>query len=189
MNAVYSHVAVMITQWENHQYVEHFTESVISKRIPFELFDCFLSLFYLMLWEQNVPRLRHELYGLFVSDTLRRLLMESVLPFVQYRLSKRVTHRDKQQLKSDLDLFDDYIEMLVQFGYVLLFARVFPFAACLACIANICEVRSDLFKVLFIHRRPRQQRGRSIGIWFFFFCLVAGAAPITNVVLHYVTVW
>ena len=37
---------------------------------------------------------------------------------------------------------DDYIEMLIQFGYVTLFASAYPLAAFLAMGANFIEIRS-----------------------------------------------
>ena len=37
---------------------------------------------------------------------------------------------------------DDYIEMVIQFGYVSLFASAYPLAAFCAIFANIVEIRS-----------------------------------------------
>lgn len=43
--------------------------------------------------------------------------------------------------------FDDYLEMFVQFGYVVLFSSVYPIAAFFGVINNLIEIRADAFKV------------------------------------------
>lgn len=43
--------------------------------------------------------------------------------------------------------YEDYLQMCIQFGYVVLFAAVAPFAAFGAFINNIFAMHIDLFKV------------------------------------------
>ena len=50
--------------------------------------------------------------------------------------------------------FDDYLELVVQFGYVMLFAPVFPLAALCAFLNNLIEIRSDAFKLCYVYQRP-----------------------------------
>jgi hypothetical protein len=90
LNMIYKIVAEKLVEFENHEFIEDLERSLILKRVPFELLDCFLSLLYLMLWERNVQRLRHDLFGLFMLDWVRRLVMESIVPFITYRLKKRI---------------------------------------------------------------------------------------------------
>ena len=66
---------------------------------------------------------------------------------------------------SSQDTFGDYQEMLVQFGYVVLFSSAFPLAALCALINNIMEIRSDAFKLCSGLQRPFGQRVESIGQW------------------------
>uniref|UniRef100_A0A3P8YUZ9 Anoctamin n=1 Tax=Esox lucius TaxID=8010 RepID=A0A3P8YUZ9_ESOLU len=63
------------------------------------------------------------------------------------------------------DTFQDYQEMFVQFGYVVLFSSAFPLAAMCALINNIIEIRSDAFKLCTGLQRPFGQRVESIGQW------------------------
>ncbi|KAG8126811.1 hypothetical protein E2320_021940, partial [Naja naja] len=49
-------------------------------------------------------------------------------------------------MKKYEDTFQDYQEMFIQFGYVVLFSSAFPLAATCALINNIIEIRSDAFK-------------------------------------------
>ncbi|XP_035767455.1 anoctamin-8 [Neolamprologus brichardi] len=64
-----------------------------------------------------------------------------------------------------LDTFQDYQEMFVQFGYVVLFSSAFPLAAMCALINNIIEIRSDAFKLCTGLQRPFGVRVESIGQW------------------------
>ncbi|XP_061831836.1 anoctamin-8 [Nerophis lumbriciformis] len=61
--------------------------------------------------------------------------------------------------------FQDYQEMFVQFGYVVLFSSAFPLAAMCALINNIIEIRSDAFKLCTGLQRPFGLRVESIGQW------------------------
>ena len=54
--------------------------------------------------------------------------------------------------------FEDYLEMFIQFGYVTLFSSAYPLAGLCALLNNLIEVRSDAFKLCFIHQRPFTQR-------------------------------
>uniref|UniRef100_A0A8C5HTK3 Anoctamin n=1 Tax=Gouania willdenowi TaxID=441366 RepID=A0A8C5HTK3_GOUWI len=63
------------------------------------------------------------------------------------------------------DTFQDYQEMFVQFGYVVLFSSAFPLAAMCALINNIIEIRSDAFKLCTGLQRPFGVRVESIGQW------------------------
>ncbi|RMB89755.1 hypothetical protein DUI87_33770 [Hirundo rustica rustica] len=63
------------------------------------------------------------------------------------------------------DTFQDYQEMFIQFGYVVLFSSAFPLAAACALLNNLIEIRSDAFKLCTGLQRPFGQRVRSIGQW------------------------
>ncbi|XP_015221058.2 anoctamin-8 isoform X1 [Lepisosteus oculatus] len=68
-------------------------------------------------------------------------------------------------MKKYEDTFQDYQEMFIQFGYVVLFSSAFPLAAMCALINNIIEIRSDAFKLCTGLQRPLGQRVESIGQW------------------------
>ncbi|XP_056598799.1 anoctamin-8 isoform X3 [Triplophysa dalaica] len=63
------------------------------------------------------------------------------------------------------DTLQDYQEMFIQFGYVVLFSSAFPLAAMCALINNIVEIRSDALKLCTGLQRPFGQRVESIGQW------------------------
>ncbi|KFW74367.1 Anoctamin-8, partial [Manacus vitellinus] len=68
-------------------------------------------------------------------------------------------------MKKYEDTFQDYQEMFIQFGYVVLFSSAFPLAAVCALVNNVIEIRSDAFKLCTGLQRPFGQRVESIGQW------------------------
>lgn len=60
---------------------------------------------------------------------------------------------------------DDYLEMFIQFGYVLLFSPAFPLAALFCLISNALEIRVDAFKLCNAVQRPFGRQIRNIGAW------------------------
>ncbi|XP_016951915.1 anoctamin-6 isoform X2 [Drosophila biarmipes] len=62
-------------------------------------------------------------------------------------------------------LYVEYLEMVVQFGFITLFSLAFPLAPLLALLNNVIEVRLDAIKMLRFLRRPVGMRARDIGVW------------------------
>ncbi|KAG8194632.1 hypothetical protein JTE90_003108 [Oedothorax gibbosus] len=62
-------------------------------------------------------------------------------------------------------LFDEYLEMVIQFGFVTLFVAAFPLAPLFALLNNIVEIRLDAYKYVTQLRRPLSARVPNIGAW------------------------
>ncbi|KAM7414737.1 hypothetical protein PAMA_019510 [Pampus argenteus] len=69
------------------------------------------------------------------------------------------------QCFGQLGLFYEYLEMVIQFGFITLFVASFPLAPLLALINNIIEVRVDAWKLTTQFRRPVASKAHSIGAW------------------------
>lgn len=67
--------------------------------------------------------------------------------------------------KDEHEIFDDYLEMIITFGYITLFATAFPFASMISCFFIYFEARSDLFKLEKTLKRPFVVKTNSIGSW------------------------
>ncbi|CAG0881778.1 unnamed protein product, partial [Cyprideis torosa] len=63
-------------------------------------------------------------------------------------------------------LFDEYLEMVIQYGFVTLFVAAFPLAPFFALMNNIFELRLDAYKYVATYRRPLAKRAQDIGAWF-----------------------
>ncbi|TRZ00629.1 hypothetical protein DNTS_015389, partial [Danionella cerebrum] len=77
-------------------------------------------------------------------------------------------------------LTPEYMEMMIQFGFVTLFVASFPLAPLFALLNNIIEIRLDAKKFLTELRRPDAARGKDIGIWYNILRGVAKLAVIIN---------
>ncbi|XP_046368933.2 anoctamin-4-like isoform X7 [Haliotis rufescens] len=103
---------------------------------------------------------------------------EVVLPKVMnWFKSRKVSDEEKETLPRweedynlstmpDLGLFDEYLEMVIQYGFVTIFVAAFPLAPLFALLNNIIEVRLDAYKFVTQWRRPLAARAQDIGIWF-----------------------
>ncbi|KAK3096553.1 hypothetical protein FSP39_001223 [Pinctada imbricata] len=63
-------------------------------------------------------------------------------------------------------LFYEYLEMVLQFGFLTIFVAAFPLGPLFALINNILEIRFDAIKFITQLRRPLAQRLPDIGIWY-----------------------
>jgi hypothetical protein len=59
-------------------------------------------------------------------------------------------------------LFEEYREMIIQYGFVTLFS-CFPLGALFAFLNNILEIRVDANKMISLSRRPIAERVEDIG--------------------------
>ncbi|XP_072554591.1 anoctamin-5 isoform X2 [Paramormyrops kingsleyae] len=66
---------------------------------------------------------------------------------------------------TQLGLFYEYLEMVIQFGFITLFVASFPLAPLLALFNNIVEIRVDAWKFTTQFRRPVAAKAHSIGAW------------------------
>uniref|UniRef100_A0AAY4BWG8 Anoctamin n=1 Tax=Denticeps clupeoides TaxID=299321 RepID=A0AAY4BWG8_9TELE len=81
---------------------------------------------------------------------------------------------------SQFGLFHEYLEMVIQFGFITLFVASFPLAPLLALFNNILEVRVDAWKFTTQYRRTVAAKARNIGAWQEILNVVAILSVVTN---------
>mmetsp|Transcript_14157 Transcript_14157/g.12072 ORF Transcript_14157/g.12072 Transcript_14157/m.12072 type:complete len:148 (-) Transcript_14157:300-743(-) len=122
------------TVFENHRTHTSFNNSLILKRFLFEVVGAFSHLAYVAFWVKDISALEKEIIALFAGDEIRRVVTESLIPYIQKKYN--ATHYEKIDLKkTDLteeekmkhyiihkvielkegtyDSFDDYLEMVL----------------------------------------------------------------------------
>ncbi|ELK36393.1 Anoctamin-6 [Myotis davidii] len=101
--------------------------------------------------------------------------------------SEMVTPRWEQdyhlQLMGRLGLFYEYLEMIIQFGFVTLFVASFPLAPLLALVNNILEIRVDAWKMTTQYRRMVPEKAQDIGAWQPIMQGIAILAVVTNAMI------
>ncbi|EEB15452.1 conserved hypothetical protein [Pediculus humanus corporis] len=81
-------------------------------------------------------------------------------------------------------LFPEYLEMIIQYGFVTIFVAAFPLAPLFALLNNILEMRLDGQKFLKYYRRPVPRRVKNIGVWYTILDVLNRISVITNVSLR-----
>lgn len=80
-------------------------------------------------------------------------------------------------------VFDDFLELALQFGLVTMFACCFPLVGVFSLLNNIVEIHSDSFKLLSMLRRPVPHKVASIGSWLTIFQQLGVMAIVSNCLL------
>lgn len=74
----------------------------------------------------------------------------------------------------------DYGELVVQFGYLVLFGLAFPPAAVVALVNNLIEGRTDAFKILSLSQRVNADDAADIGAWYEILEILNVLSVVTN---------
>ncbi|XP_047437634.1 anoctamin-9-like [Mugil cephalus] len=62
-------------------------------------------------------------------------------------------------------LFNEFLEMVIQFSFTTIFVAAFPLAPLLALFNNILEIRLDAIKMVDLERRMVPRKTNDIGVW------------------------
>ncbi|KAM3919344.1 anoctamin-9 isoform 2-T2 [Leptodactylus fuscus] len=125
--------------------------------------------------------------------------MEFLSPLLKYKFRKLQDKRSRvysEQGSSDhveawrknyrlgevhiFSLFDEFLEMVIQYSFTTIFVAAFPLAPLLAFINNVLEIRLDAIKMTRLQRRLVPRKANDIGIWLQVLEAVGVLAVITN---------
>ncbi|XP_076863649.1 anoctamin-9 [Brachyhypopomus gauderio] len=65
----------------------------------------------------------------------------------------------------NFSLFNEFLEMVIQFSFTTIFVAAFPLAPLLALVNNIIEIRLDAIKMVTLERRLVPKKTNDIGVW------------------------
>jgi anoctamin-1 len=116
--------------------------------------------------------------------------MKKFIRYLKLRRRRPSDHEEhmkkKQHYEADYNLepfaglTPEYMEMIIQFGFVTLFVASFPLAPLFALLNNIIEIRLDAKKFVTELRRPVAVRAKDIGIWYNILSGIGKLAVIIN---------
>ncbi|XP_041629468.1 anoctamin-1 isoform X3 [Vulpes lagopus] len=114
-----------------------------------------------------------------IQNNLFEIGIPKMKKFIRYLRLRRQSPSDhdeyvKRKQRYEVDytlepfagLTPEYMEMIIQFGFVTLFVASFPLAPLFALLNNIIEIRLDAKKFITELRRPVAVRAKDIGIWY-----------------------
>ncbi|KAM4619415.1 anoctamin-10 isoform 2-T3 [Polymixia lowei] len=192
LGTVYRTVALSLTEFENHREESAYQNHLTGKVLVFTFFNYFAVLFHIAFYKQDLPLLRKRLASLLIVTQLVNQATEVVIPFLVDRLisAPRRAERDDDPQEDKLrnqrnlpafpGLFAEYIELLVQFGYLSLFSCVYPLTAILLLINNLTEIRSDAYKICKLFRKPFSTPVAGMGVWQIAFEVLSFVSVISN---------
>ncbi|XP_069460048.1 anoctamin-10-like [Ambystoma mexicanum] len=195
LNGIYKRVANILTEWENHRVESAFQYQLTLKVLLFRFFNCFAVLFYITFYMQDLQLLRKRLSSLLIISQAINHFSEWVLPYLLHRLKLHRARRkgdapedhplvdivySEGKLPAYEGLFDDYMELFIQFGYASLFSCVYPLTAALLVLNNVMEMRTDALKLCQLYRKPFPCPASNIGVWQAAFETLGFFAVVTN---------
>ncbi|KAM9334686.1 anoctamin-6 [Symphorus nematophorus] len=104
-----------------------------------------------------------------IQEVLLPWVKNLIFRYCTNKTSEKVIPRWEQdyqlQAVSKLGLFYEYLEMVIQFGFVTLFVASFPLAPVLALVNNLFEIQVDAWKITTQFRRVVPEKAQDIGAW------------------------
>ncbi|KAG6976300.1 hypothetical protein JG688_00001510 [Phytophthora aleatoria] len=207
LNTVYRNVARKLNELENHRTDAEYENYLVIKVFLFQFCNSFASFFYIAfvkraaegscLYEDDcMQELRDQLLTLFIIRIVVGNTTEVAVPYLKYRYQlfaerKAASTEEKtghnyieEQAKlvpyETNEAFEDYNEMVIQYGFINLFVVAFPLTPLLALANNVLEVHVDAVKLCFVHRRPFPHPAKDIGVWFYILRFMTYIALGTN---------
>ncbi|NXK87361.1 ANO9 protein, partial [Formicarius rufipectus] len=115
-------------------------------------------------------------------------VMEYFIPWMRYKLRKKHKRPERSRVLGEeeeaedpckrqwlsnyklnevnvFSLFNEFLEMTIQYSFTTIFVAAFPLAPLLAFINNLFEIHLDAMKMMRLHRRMVPRKANDIGIW------------------------
>ncbi|KAI3850756.1 hypothetical protein MKW98_030816 [Papaver atlanticum] len=205
-------VSVRLIKYENNGSSESRADSLVYKVFGLYFMQSYIGVFYHALLHRNFKTLRQVLIQRLIVSQVFENLLENSIPYLKYsykkyRAVRKKKHEngfstgrsqvicrvEKEYLKpaysasigEELEdgLFDDFLELALQFGMIMMFACAFPLAFSFAALNNITEIRTDALKLLVMLKRPVPRSAATIGAWLNIFQFLIVMSICTNCVL------
>ncbi|MBA0748936.1 hypothetical protein Gogos_002910 [Gossypium gossypioides] len=187
-------ISIRLIKHENNENTEYQADSLVYKVFGLYFMQSYIGVFYHALLHRNFMTLRQVLIQRLILYEVLENLVENSLPYLKYSYKKYRAVRNKKKREKGLigkiqfatrvekeylkptysasiseeledGLFDDFLELALQFGMIMMFACAFPLAFAFSALNNIAEMRTDALKLLAMLRRPVPRAAATIGAW------------------------
>uniref|UniRef100_A0A8C4D902 Anoctamin n=1 Tax=Dicentrarchus labrax TaxID=13489 RepID=A0A8C4D902_DICLA len=204
LSRVYVSLAHILTRWEMHRTQTKYEDMFILKVFIFQFVNFYSSPVYIAFFKGRFvgyPGNYHTLFGIrneecgaggclielaqellviMVGKQLINNVQEFILPSVACEVAP--WEADYQLLVCE-GLFSEYLEMVIQFGFITIFVAACPLAPFFALVNNWVELRLDAQKFVMEYRRPVAERAQDIGIWLPIMQFITNIAVLSNAFL------
>lgn len=202
-------ISVKLIKYENNETTEKRADSLVYKVFGLYFMQSYIGIFYHALLHRNILTLRQVLIQRLLVYQVLENLLENSLPYLKYSYKKyKVRNKKKREKGSSTGkiqftsrvekeymkpsysasigeeledgLFDDFLELALQFGMIMMFACAFPLAFTFSALNNITEIRTDALKLLTMFKRPIPRAATNIGAWLNIFQFLIVMSICTN---------
>ncbi|OQR99584.1 anoctamin-like protein [Achlya hypogyna] len=203
MAEIYDRLCMRMTDYENHATESAHEGSFILKSIIFHVVNNFAALFYITFIKSGLSddtcengdcllELRTTLIIVFGTQLVAGNVQEVLLPRLFIWLARCQAHtatdRPVHVVEAEFFLndygwrgtFNDYLELVLQFGFTVLFVGAFPATPLFSLLNNVLEIRIDAYRLLTDYRRPTPRRVVDMGAWITVLDVLATLAIATN---------
>ncbi|CAF0848775.1 unnamed protein product [Brachionus calyciflorus] len=209
LSRFYSWLAVKLTDFEYHKTDSKYENSLTIKMYLFQFVNFYASIFYIAFFKGRfrktklmemcnqsgcLSELCIQLAIIMIGKQILNNVQEVIYPLAQNYWNRHSSGDSKNNKKdkkrwfddynlmswTNLTLFDEYLEMVIQYGFITLFVVAFPLAPLFAFLNNVLEIRIDAFKVLTQLKRPLPKKAQDIGIWLTILNTISKLGVITN---------
>ncbi|XP_072721859.1 anoctamin-9 isoform X2 [Ciconia boyciana] len=134
--------------------------------------DLFIQMAIIMLLKQTISNVMEYLIP-WIAHKLRKKQQRPKKRSMMLGEDEEVEDPCKRQWLSNyqlnevnvFSLFDEFLEMVIQYSFTTIFVAAFPLAPLLAFCNNLFEIRLDAIKMMRLHRRMVPRKAKDIGIW------------------------
>ena len=204
MNFIYRYVAIMLNNWENYEYDSQYNDALTMKLYVFQFINSYSALFYIAFFKGNcdgdcMTELYSQLMYILILNTFLNIV-ELGVPYLKNKLalrkqrklialenlegrhiSENLTPPEEQAKLPDYETpLDDYMELIINYGYVVMFSVAFPLFPFVSFLLNILEVRVDAYKLCFLTKKPYPAPANSIGKWEVIIRTISIVGALTN---------
>lgn len=150
-------------------------------------------------FELNGRRLHDQVIFFVGTSQVINFALETVVPYVKQILAARAKkltqgelvysdHPEEQEFLNSVrsqcelpeyDVHEDYRQLVVQFGYTILFGPVWSLCPIPTMINNWVQLRGDVAKICMDSRRPVPKRAENIGPWVMFLKFLSWLGSLT----------
>ena len=149
----------------------------------FEVLESRVSSLFIITFIKNIPQFITPLIKKKLKQKLKKKDEGDIItPFTQ--IDKAIEEQfELEAYQTNLEVdgtMTDYMEMVVQFAFLNLFALSFPAAYVIAFFNNITQIQVDKFKLFNFCRRPVPAGAANIGTWYFILEIISFFGIFTN---------
>jgi len=206
LNALYTTVAVKLTDYENHRTDTEYEDSLIGKTFAFTFINSFSMLFYTAFVKPYIntidpcvnscmSELSNSLGTIFLTRLATGSLLKVLMPQINKYMRKRNESKGftsdnpftevelafmQEEYHVTLGTFQDFADLTIQFGYATMFVAAYPLSTAVALVNNYVGMRVDAWRLCHLMRRPEPRSNEDIGTWYSILEIISTAAVITN---------